>query len=206
MSELLLTDAAERADLADFIARVVRLDQAALVRLRGADGRVQAWAETPFEVLATRTARGAVSPRDITVHGIHLLAALAVARAERVDPGTPADSRWRSALPPDNGWRSVAEVPGAELEELAERGLRLARAGGADSVLDRPGLTLGDPVAETGRVPVPMRCLFALSGLGLLDDPEPVLVTATPSWVRLDARAGAVLRRRQPLLSLVSVG
>jgi hypothetical protein len=136
-----------------------------------------------------------------------LLAALAVARGELVNPGPDAGARWRSALPPDTGWERVAEVSGEELGGLAEHGLRLSReVGNADGLLDRPGITVGKPTGDAGSIPVPLRCLIALSGLGLLDEPEPVLVTATPSWVRLEARAGAVVRRRQPLLSLVSVG
>ena len=55
-------------------------------------------------------------------------------------------------------------------------------------------------------VKVPMRCLFALSGMGFLADDadgETVRVTATDSWLRLDARYGAVLRRRHALLPLL---
>ena len=60
-------DAAERDAVALFCARVVRLDPAAAVRLRSGDGQVQAWAWTPFEVLATREASGAATPDDATV-------------------------------------------------------------------------------------------------------------------------------------------
>jgi hypothetical protein len=49
-----------------------------------------------------------------------------------------------------------------------------------------------------------MRCLFALSGMGFLaDEDETLRVTATDSWLRLDARYGAVLRRRHALLPLL---
>nr|MBA2322800.1 hypothetical protein [Pseudonocardiales bacterium] len=44
-------DSAERDDLGAFTARVVRLDAAALIRLRAGEGRVVAWAATPFDVL-----------------------------------------------------------------------------------------------------------------------------------------------------------
>jgi hypothetical protein len=54
-------------------------------------------------------------------------------------------------------------------------------------------------------VKVPMRCLFALSGMGFLadGDDDTVRVTATDSWLRLDARYGAVSRRRHALLPLL---
>ena len=59
-----------------------------------------------------------------------------------------------------------------------------------------------------------MRCLFALSGMGFLGGadtgagagdaaPEPVVrVAATGTWLRLDARFGAVVRRRITSLPL----
>lgn len=55
-------------------------------------------------------------------------------------------------------------------------------------------------------VKIPMRCLFALSGMGFVDSSiaeDVVRVTATSSWLRLDGRYGAVLRRRQALLPLL---
>jgi hypothetical protein len=55
-------------------------------------------------------------------------------------------------------------------------------------------------------VGVPMRCLFALSGMGFVGRhtvAETVRVWATDSWLRLDARYGAVLRCRHALLPLL---
>jgi hypothetical protein len=55
-------------------------------------------------------------------------------------------------------------------------------------------------------VGVPLRCLFALSGMGFVGGhaaAETVRVSATDSWLRLDARYGAVLRRRHALLPLL---
>src|SRR5690606_36006993 len=67
MTRLTVPDPDERNDLGAFVARVVRLDQAALVRLVARDGMVTAWAATPFDVPATRTVHGppaACSPRS----------------------------------------------------------------------------------------------------------------------------------------------
>ena len=56
-----------------------------------------------------------------------------------------------------------------------------------------------------------MRLLFAMSGMGFLGDggssgQEPVVrVSASGSWVRLDARYGAVVRRRLTSLPLLPV-
>jgi hypothetical protein len=55
-------------------------------------------------------------------------------------------------------------------------------------------------------IKVPLRCLFAMSGMGFLGNEGPdeqVRVTATDSWLRIDAKFGAVVRRRHALLPLL---
>lgn len=204
-----MPDAADRDDLGAFVARSVRLDQAAVVRLRNRGAMVEAWVATPFDVLATRTVRGAATPADVTVSGNELLAALAVVGGERLDPGPPKDLMWRAALPPGDGWQVVDELPVRIVSDLADKGIEVARrnpgprGSAPTSLLDQHVLTVsGSGLA----VKVPMRCLFALSGMGFLapdTDDETVRVTATDSWLRLDARYGAVLRRRHALLPLL---
>ena len=78
---LAIPAAGDRAALADVVGRVVRLDLTAVVRLRGAGGRVVLWAGTPFEVLVTAAAPGSLTPTDVTVTGSDLLAALSVVDA-----------------------------------------------------------------------------------------------------------------------------
>ena len=207
--ELLVPDAADRDDLGAFVARSVRLDQQTVVRLRTRGELVEAWVTTPFDVLATRTVRGAVTPADVTVSGNELLAALAIVGGERLDPGPPRDLMWRAALPPGDGWQVVDELPVRVVSDLADKGIEVARhnpgpRGSAPaSLLDQHVLTVsGSGLA----VKVPMRCLFALSGMGFLTsetEDETVRVTATDSWLRLDARYGAVTRRRHALLPLL---
>ncbi|HSK97950.1 MAG TPA: hypothetical protein VK891_15105, partial [Euzebyales bacterium] len=128
MPELSFADQSERDDLGAFVARAVRLDGQTVVRLRNRDGgRVDAWVATPFDVLATRTVRGAVEPSDVTVSGNDLLAALSVSRADRVDPGRAMDMQWRSALPPQAHWQVVEQLPAKVVAELTDRGLEVAR-------------------------------------------------------------------------------
>jgi hypothetical protein len=208
--ELFVPDAADRDDLGAFVARSVRLDQQAVVRLRGRDsGLVEAWVATPFDVLATRAVRGTVTPADVTVSGNELLAALAVVGGERLDPGPPLDLMWHGPLPPGGGWQVVDELPVHVVSELADRGIEVARqnpgprGSAPTSLLDQHVLTVSGAGLD---VKVPMRCLFALSGMGFLTtegDEGTVRVTATDSWLRLDARYGAVLRRRHALLPLL---
>jgi hypothetical protein len=211
MTALKISDPADRGDLGSFVARVVRLDAAAAVRLRAVDGRVAVWAPTPFDSLVTRSVHGALEPADVTAPATSLLTALTVERGETVDPGPAV--LWPGELPPDEGWSPVDEVPVTELEQLTERGLALARDnagphGPPTSVLDQVVLTVTG-AAGTPAVRVPMRCLFALSGMGFLGpagtDPGDgvVRVSATGSWLRLDARYGAVVRRRVTALPLL---
>ena len=206
MTALTVPDPAERGDLGAFVARVVRLDQAAIVRLRASGGTVTAWATTPFDVLASRSVHGTLDPADVTVPGTGLLTALTVDRAETVDPG--AGGLWPGDLPPDEGWAPVDDVPATEVDALTERGLALAREnagplGPPASLLDQTVLTVTNSAGPV--VKIPLRCLFALSGMGFLGDAGAgaVRVSATGSWLRLDARYGAVVRRRVTTLPLL---
>ena len=209
MSALHIPDPDDRGDLGTFVGRVVRLDQTAAVRLLGsASGRVTAWASTPFDVLATRSVPGTLEPADVTTFAAALLSALSVDRADTVDPGS--GGLWQGLLPPDDGWAVVDTVPAAELEGLTERGLALAREhagplGPPASLLDQTVLTVTGAAGPPVRIP--MRCLFALSGMGFVgagDAGETVRVSATSSWLRLDARYGAVVRRRITALPLLT--
>ena len=204
MTALSVPDADERGDLGAFVARVVRLDPAAAARLRAGAGTVTAWASTPFDVLATRTVHGHVDPSDVTVSANALLTALAVEKAATVDPGV--GGLWPGDLPPDPGWAPVDVVPAAEIDALTERGLAVAREnagplGPPTSLLDQNVLTVSAPAGPT--VKVPLRCLFALSGMGFVGGDGEVRVSATGGWLRLDAHYGAVVRRRTLTLPLL---
>lgn len=223
MTELWLADPAERDDLAAFTGRLVRLDQTAQVRLRGVGDRVTAWASTPFDVLATRSVRGELTPDDVTVSAAVLLTALAVDRSERIDPGA-CGGLWPGELPPGNGWSVVDDVPAAELEAITERGLVLAREHGGPlgppaSLLEQTVLTVsaqsgGHVRSGRSTVKVPLRALFALAGMGFLGEADTVVgpagaapvvrVSATGSWLRLDAHYGAVVQRRITTLPLLA--
>jgi hypothetical protein len=211
MSELRIPDRGDRETLSAFVARAVRLDGQAVVRLRNraGGGVVEAWVATPFEVLATRAVHGEVVPGDVTVSGNELLAALTITPGPSMDPGPPRDLLWHSELPGGTDWRDVDMLPAKVVADLADKGVTLARNNPGPhgtppaSLMDQAVLTVTEGSLE---VKVPMRCLFALSGMGFVDSSIPddvVRVTATSSWLRLDARYGAVLRRRHALLPLL---
>jgi hypothetical protein len=166
------------------------------------------WAGTPFDVLVTRAVQATVEPADVTVLAGNLLAGLEVGTAEVVDLGQRVDEQWRTQLPPSAGWVRVDTVPAAVLAAIAEEG--------TTGVRDRPGPAGGAPTAlldaevltVTGagmRVALTMRILFALAGMGFAGSgaDEVVRVSATDSWTRVDARFGAVVRRRHALLPLL---
>lgn len=207
-------DQVERDDAAAFAGRAARWDSAGPIRMRGEGELVRLWATTPFDTLATRAVRGDLEPRDVTVHAGNLVAALAVGTSDGVDPGPQIDARWRSQLPPPGGFTTVDSVPAAVLAELADRGVQQVQerpgpSGGASTaVLDAEALVV---TGNGMNVSIPMRVLLALSGMGFApveqsagDRPaEFVRVSATDAWVRLDARFGAVVRRRHALLPLM---
>ena len=201
-------DIADRDDAAAFAGRVSRWDPAGPVRLRADGDSVRMFATTPFDTLVSRTVSGRLEPRDVTVHAGNLLSGLAVATSRDVDPGPVVDASWRSQLPPVAGWVRVDELPAQLVNDLADQGVTQARdhpgpAGGASTaLLDSEVLNVTGAGMD---VSVPLRMLFALSGMGFAPTSagEQVRVSATDSWVRIDARFGAVLRRRHSLLPLL---
>lgn len=194
---LAVPEAADRAALADVVARVVRLDPAAVVRLRDTGEGVALWAGTPFEVLVAAGVPGRLAPADVTVVGSDLLAALTVVDAPEVDPGFPVDDRWRGDLPPAVAWNAVGEIAADEVEAA------VSRATGAASSLD-------ETAWEGGGVRVPARCLVAVAGMGWPEDgaPVPVALSGDGSWLRLEVAAHtarpAIVRRRRPRLAVLT--
>ena len=83
---LWLDDAAHREDLITFVDRALRLDDAAVIRLKErAGGQIVAWVPTGFEVLASRVVGGRVRPADLE----HYIANLAAAPIQNAVQSTP---------------------------------------------------------------------------------------------------------------------
>ncbi|MFC7548852.1 hypothetical protein [Plantactinospora sp. GCM10030261] len=147
------------ADAGAFLARLLRFDRAALVRLRpGAAGRVELWGRLPWGVLVSRGVDGS-GHADVTVPAAGLLAEL-----ESGGSALPAlrDGDWRWPLP-GPGARTVETVPAAELRRIAtaaEAALRAATTEGVggravgqralrDALLDHVAIV----VAPSGAAP-----------------------------------------------------
>jgi hypothetical protein len=200
-------DTAHHTDLATFVERAQRLDDAAVIRLRQrSDGLVAAWTATGFDVLASRVVHGRVRPADISAGADALLRGLAAIDASgHVDPGFPMDSAWRGALPPESGFVHLDDVPARAVLDLAARGVELSKEHGAQgppvSLLDQEVVRVEGAEGSAG---IPMRCVFALAAMGFISPDaadEIVRVRVLPAWLRIDARFGSVYRRRgDPLL------
>lgn len=205
---------AHREDLATFIERAQRLDEATVIRLRERPGgMIVAWAATGFDVLASRVVGGRVRPADLCAGADALLSGLTGMDADGyVDPGFGMDSAWRGVLPPDAGFIHLDDVPARVMLDLAQRGVRLAKEhssahGPPASLLDQEVV---DVTAGGDTVGIPMRCVFALTAMGFLPQArmgdefapesvsadEVVRVRVLPAWLRVDARFGTVYRRR----------
>ncbi|KAA0103730.1 hypothetical protein [Mycolicibacterium sp. P1-5] len=200
---LTIPDAVVRSDLAVFVEHAMRLDEAAVVRLKQrADGLVAAWVGTGLDVLAVRVVSGRLDPADLSCGADQLARGLRNPDVSgSVDPGYPMDSAWRGALPPDSGFTHLEDVPAAVLTDLAQRGADLAKEhssahGPPASLLDQDVLRVSSGDAEVG---VPMRCVFALTAMGFVpeqpSEDEIVRVRLSPTWLRIDARFGSVYRR-----------
>lgn len=197
-------DATHRDDLATFTERVLRLDEAAVIRFRQrSDQHVVAWAATGFDVLASRVVGGRVKPADLAVGADALAAGLAAMAPDgHVEPGFAMDSAWRGALPPETGFVHLDDVPARVVLDLAERGSEVAKEhssahGPPVSLLDQDVMDVSSGEDSVG---IPMRCVFALTAMGFLPptvtDDEIVRVRVHPAWLRIDARFGSVYRRR----------
>jgi hypothetical protein len=204
---LWLHDAAHRADLAAFVERALRLDDAAVIRLRKrTPGMLTAWVATGFDVLASRVVAGTTRPDDLSVGADELARGLsAMDSAGYVYPGFTMDSAWRGVLPPESGFVHLDDVPARVMLDLAQEGARLAKEhssshGPPASLLDQDVVRVDSAEASVG---LPMRCVFALTAMGFLpqtadavDADEMIRVRVSPAWLRVDARFGSVYRRR----------
>ncbi|MEV4132453.1 hypothetical protein AB0J72_09840 [Dactylosporangium sp. NPDC049742] len=161
------------ADARAFLARAVRLDAGAVVRLRPAgDDRVTLWSRLPWGVLVSRGVPGHVDG-DHTVLARELLVML--------DDRLPEfrDSEWRWSIPGDAGV-VVERIPGADIRRVgaaAAETLRTAAAEGVggravgsrvlrDALLDHVPIVVTTDGGE--RVEIPQRLVQAVVRMGFM--------------------------------------
>lgn len=192
-----MIEASGQRDAGAFLARLVRLDPGAVVRLRPASRRLELWAMLPFRVLVTRAVPlGPASTEDQTVEAAALLATLADASAP---PPRRQDHRWRWPLPPSRG-QAVESLPAAEVARVAEAASQTLRVAVTQGVggravgerVIRDALLDHVPIVVTGahgeRVEVPQRLVQAMVRMGFLGPSESITASDNTVTVRLAAR------------------
>ncbi|MCA0155357.1 hypothetical protein LB823_03995 [Tsukamurella sp. M9C] len=202
---LTVSGAGPRSNLAAFVTRLLRTDDSAVIRVRRRDEQhVEVWGRTGFGVLAVRVLTGAVAPESLVCSAATVLDSLRAAPSDEggyVDVGFALDSAWRGALPPATGFQPVDDVPAQALRAVAARGVEVGRetggpAGPPASLLDSAVVSVS---TDGTTVPISLRTAFALEAMGFAADgaDEPVRVSASATWVRVDARFGSLYQRRE---------
>ncbi|GLI03471.1 hypothetical protein [Phytohabitans aurantiacus] len=193
----------DRQDVGAFLARLNRLDAAALVRLRRvAPDRTALWGRLPWAVLVSRTVAGA-GPDDATVAAADLLKAVDLP-GDLVLPAR-RDAEWRWPLPPAAG-RVVEQLPAAEVRRIAAAAAGTLRAAATEGVGGRPVAeravrdALLDHVAivvttDGAHIEVPQRLVQGVARMGFLgrSDMTPagtVNVQLAGRWIGLAAPYG----------------
>jgi hypothetical protein len=200
----------EPAELGPFLARLVRLDPAALVRLRpSGPGRLTVWAPVPWRVMVCRTVP-AQSTVDMTLSAAQLLDRVTAGR-----PGLPErlDAQWRWPLPASSG-EAVESVPAAELIRLGAAAASTMRSGvgrvGAgrvgermlrDAILDHVAIEVR---AGDIRVEVRQGLVQALLRMGFVTEGAqgPVTVRTLSDWVGLEAGTGQVWAQSRAIFAI----
>ena len=174
MAELSLAPAGV-ADAGAFVARLLRLDPAGVVRLRAAgEARVALWAQLPFDALVTRVVAGSVSVDDATVAARALMTTL---RLGRTTLPPRLDERWRWSLPPHGG-EVVEGLPAGTVRQWPRppngRSGPRASAGGASgryaSDLGHVAVVVHPTVmtSTVERLEIPQRLVQAVVRMGFL--------------------------------------
>jgi hypothetical protein len=204
------------ADAGAFLARLIRLDPAAPVRLRSTGTRTALWAHLPWDVLVTREVAGD-GPGDVTVSAAELLGVLA-GGGESLP--SRRDAEWRWPLPSSGGTAvetvatseliRLATAAAGTLREVADGGLA-GRAMGQravrDALLDHIALVVTPPTGDP--VEVPQRLVQATSRMGFLGPPDVeggmTKVRVAGPWVGISAPYGVAWLRSVDKLTVMLI-
>jgi len=225
MTALQLADPRDAADLGAFLARLLRYDKAAAVRLRTANDALAVFARLPLgesgplvirtAALAARQERVAedVGELDLTVSAGQLLdgidRAVAVTGAGDVSAeGASADAgalplpaaitgpAWAGLLPPRTAWEHVADLPTGPLTAAVQAAVTEFRRESTDP----DGLAEAIWSRQVHPSGLTLRALHAAHLVGLLQQSGTVALHRHPAWLRLTAPRGSVIIRRSPAI------
>ena len=204
MTALCLAGAGEAAEFAAFLARLLRWDRAAVVRLRAAGPALAVFGRPPFgPVLAVRTLElSQPAQLDTTVSAGQLLDGIDEdAATGAVPPGVTGPS-WAGLLPPRGGWQRVADLDAASLREAAAGVIAEFRARSETPAADHRTRAELDVLAEElwsrpfSGTALPLRAVHAAHALGFLRPlPVPLSVSVAGPPASADAQAGASAER-----------
>jgi hypothetical protein len=192
-------------DVGPFLARLVRLDPAALVRLRPAGpDAVALWGRVPWDVLVTRTVPGSTGA-DTSVGAAALLDSLTHGDGE-LPPARDRDWRW--TLPSGPG-RAVETLPTQEVRRLgaaAAETLRAARGRVGERML-RDALLDHVPIVVTtdhDKIEIRQGLIQALLRMAFIDTDgrHEVTVRIAGTWAGLAAEYGSVWQQKHPSLAI----
>ncbi|WP_431680880.1 hypothetical protein [Kitasatospora sp. KL5] len=208
---LVLAEHGGAADLAAFLARLLRFDRAAAVRLQAVPGPEDSGVLAVFGrlplgtsgAIAVRTARltGGPAGTDATVSAGQLLDAVDTENGTVTVPAPVTGPAW-GLLPPRTGWELVAEPPAFEVlpevtaavGEFRRRSEAVPEHHRSRQVLD----ALADEIwsRPLGAVPgLPLRAAHAAHVIGFLRPAVPLTVHRAGGWLRLSAPAGSIAVR-----------
>ena len=206
---LRLLDEDSARDLATYLTRAKRLDDAGDVRLQAVGPVLAAWTcvlpgrgvTNAGLVLGLRTfALAEPAESDRTVPLAAVTDRLARGGTEVPDPPTTTQPSWRAVSPPRSGWEPVGTVPDEALRPVAVDGIAEVAQGapegsGSAAVADLRARVWG---RQTDTVPpVAAGAAFGLHVLGFLRPDagaETSVHTAGP-WTRVATDRGFVLTR-----------
>lgn len=189
------------------------MDPGAMVRLvRARENGTDLFITTPLGCIVAQWVPAIVSDDGAVVSADPLVRQLVgVAQGDNtmnttrsiLDLGGRLDMLWTGSAPPASGWTVVDTIPGAEVRQLFEQMQQEAEVHGGPiglppSLLDQPLLRLTSRT-QTGIIEIPGSSVAVLGALGLVVEPREELrahdhirVSATGSWIRVDALLGTV--------------
>lgn len=203
---LLLADEQVAADLDGYLARLLRYDPRAVVRLRASGEVLAVFARPPLEVITLRTVGLATAAvLDATVPAAGLRAGID-GRALSV-PASVTGPAWTGLLPPRAGWREVCVLSAASVRALVAAGVAEGRERiAALPERERTQAALEEIAASLWSRSIggalPLRAAHAATVFGFMRSSELVTVYQAGQWLRMRTEYGVVLVREQHRLAV----
>ncbi len=204
MTLLALVDDLERAGLAQYLERLIALDNRAAVRLQAGGQVLGVWSGPPFEVVALKpVALQEPAQLDVTVSAQRVLERVEESAVFEAPPSVTGPS-WVGLLPPRVGWELRGQSDVANVRAAVESAKDFFKLR-TEGITERAKLeaVANDVWERACLAEVPTRSAHAAEALGLLGPGDgEVLAFSTDSWTRLSAPGGSVAARRGLLPSI----